>query len=168
MRSQITTRERFRRPGMGAAALLLAAFWSSGLQAAGVADLSWMSGSWSGATGPGTTLEENWTRPANGSIGALVRMSRDGVTSMVELIVVEEVGDSLVLHIQQWDPGFQPRAAGAQRMALDKLGENTVSFVATSEGGLAGLTYSRPDQKTFTIEVSLADGTKIPITLMAQ
>jgi len=148
--------------------VLLALFWSSGLHAAGVADLAWMSGSWSGVTGPGTTLEENWAQPANGSIGALVRMSRDGVTSMVELIVVEEAGDSLVLHIQQWDPGFQPRPAGAQQMALEAVGERTVTFRATSEGGLAGLTYSRPDPDTFIVEVELADGKKIPLRLSAQ
>jgi hypothetical protein len=167
MRNLRETGDRAHRP-WGRAALLLAAFWSSGLHAAGVADLAWMSGSWSGTTGPGTTLEENWVRPANGSIGALVRMSRDGVTSMVELIVVEEAGDSLVLHIQQWDPGFQPRPAGAQQMALESLGERTVTFRATSEGGLAALTYSRPDSNSFIVEVELADGKKIPIPLEAQ
>ncbi|MGE0621459.1 MAG: DUF6265 family protein [Pseudomonadales bacterium] len=148
--------------------ILLAVLLPGAGAQAGVADLAWMSGTWSGPAGPGATLEENWTRPASGSIGALVRMSRDGVTSMVELIVVEEAGDSLVLHIQQWDPGYQPRPAGAQRMELEHLGENTVTFRATSEGGMAGLTYSRPDADTFTIEVALADGNKIPITLKAQ
>lgn len=160
--------ERSRRFGMGVLAVITAASFGGGAQAAGVADLSWMSGSWSGPMGPGVTLEENWIRPANGSIGSLVRSSRDGVTTMVELIVVEETDDSLVLHIQQWDPGYQPRTAGAQRMVLDHLGDNTVSFRADSEGGLAGLTYSRPAPDTFVVEVTLADGRKIPITLKAQ
>ncbi len=161
--------KRFGRSGTsGAVAILLIAAILSGNAHAGVADLDWMSGTWSGPTGPDATLEENWIQPANGTIGAFVRMSRGGVTGMVELIVVEEAGDSLVLHIQQWDPGFVPRAAGAQHMALESLGDRTVSFRATSEGGLAALTYSRPADDTFIVEVTLADGTKIPITLKAQ
>jgi hypothetical protein len=87
---------------------------------------------------------------------------------MIELIVVEEVGDTLVLHIQQWDPGFKPRPGGPQRMELAAMGENTVTFEATSEGGLASLTYSRPDDDTFTVNVELADGRKIPMVLHAQ
>ena len=157
-----------RKQKIGACALLLAAALITGSAWAGVEDLGWMTGSWSGPTGPDATLEENWARPENGSIGAFVRMSRDGVTTMVELIVVEEVEDSLVLHIQQWDPGFQPRAAGAQQMVLANLGENTVTFAAVSEGGLASLTYSRPTDDTFTVEVELTDGTRIPIELEAR
>ncbi|MGD8417544.1 MAG: DUF6265 family protein, partial [Pseudomonadales bacterium] len=97
-----------------------------------------------------------------------VRSRGDGATGMIELIVVEEVGDTLVLHIQQWDPGFKPRPGGPQRMELAAMGENTVTFEATSEGGLASLTYSRPDDDTFTVNVELADGRKIPMVLHAQ
>ncbi|HEY5647697.1 MAG TPA: DUF6265 family protein [Pseudomonadales bacterium] len=163
-----TTKKSTNRHRLTAPAALIFAALMPGSVFAGVADLAWMTGSWAGPTGPGSILEENWTRPASGSIGALVRMSRDGVTSMVELIVVEEVADTLVLHIQQWDPGFQPRAGGAQRMELTGMGENTVSFRATSEGGLAALTYSRPSADTFTIQVELPDGSKFPIELKAQ
>jgi hypothetical protein len=48
------------------------------------------------------------------------------------------------------------------------MGENTVTFEAASEGGLASLTYSRPDDDTFTVSVELADGRKIPMVLHAQ
>ncbi|TDJ41272.1 MAG: hypothetical protein E2O61_00105, partial [Gammaproteobacteria bacterium] len=57
-----------------------------------VADLAWMSGSWSGPAGPGT-LEENWIHPVDGSIASLVRMTGGGTTSMVELIIIEEEDD---------------------------------------------------------------------------
>jgi hypothetical protein len=150
------------------AGLLLAGCLTSFPADAGVADLSWMTGSWAGPMGPDATLEENWMRPVDGTIGAFVRARGAGATSMIELIVVEEVGDTLVLHIQQWDPGFKPRPGGPQRMELAAMGENTVTFEATSEGGLASLTYSRPDDDTFTVNVELADGRKIPMVLHAQ
>ncbi len=135
---------------------------------ASVDDLAWMTGSYAGPIGDGGSLEENWIRPKDGSIAALVRITSDGATSMVELIVVQPEADSLVLHIQQWDTGFAPRAGGAQKMKLTNLGENTVSFQAVSEGGLKSLTYSRPTPDLFTVDVETADGTKFQIPLKAQ
>ncbi len=146
---------------------LMAAFLASPVQA-GVADLAWMTGTWAGPAGPENTLEENWTIPADGSIAALVRMRGNGGTSMVELIVVEETEDDLVLHLQQWDPGYTPRAGGPQEMKLESMGERTVTFTASSAGGLKSLTYSRPDDETFTIDVETADGNLIPLVLKAQ
>ncbi|MCZ6458849.1 MAG: DUF6265 family protein [Gammaproteobacteria bacterium] len=134
---------------------------------ASVDDLAWMTGSYVGSIGNGT-LEENWIRPKDGSIAALVRITGEGATSMVELIVVQPEADSLMLHIQQWDTGFAPRAGGAQKMKLTNLGENTVSFEAVSEGGLKSLTYSRPTPDLFTVDVETADGTKFQIPLKAQ
>ncbi len=67
--------------------------------------LAWMSGSWAGPLGDGTILEENWAEPEGGTIAALVRMTADGRNTMVELIVIEEQGDTLMLYVQQWDPG---------------------------------------------------------------
>ncbi len=104
-------------------ALIVAGF-APHASAAGVADLAWMTGSWSGAVGPGT-LEENWAEPHDGSIASLVRMRGDGATSMIELIVIEEEEGSLVLRIQQWDPGFKPRTPSAQRMNLASIGDSS-------------------------------------------
>ena len=150
-----------------AAIALVAVFFTSPVQA-GVVDLAWMTGTWAGPAGPDNTLEENWTIPADGSIAALVRMRGNGGTSMVELIVVEETADDLVLHLQQWDPGYTPRAGGPQEMKLESMGERTVTFTASSAGGLKSLTYSRPDDQTFTIDVETADGNVIPLVLKAQ
>ena len=130
-----------------------------------VDELAWMTGTWAGPAGPGT-LEENWIEPKEGSIASLVRMTADGVTSMVELIVIEPEGDTLVLHIQQWDQGYTPRADGAQKMTLSNLGENTVSFKAVGEGGMQSLTYTR-DGDSFTVSVETPGG-KFDIPLTAQ
>ena len=127
--------------------------------------LAWMTGSWAGPAGPGT-LEENWIKPKEGSMASLVRMTANGVTSMVELIVIEPEGDTLVLHVQQWDQGYKPRAGGAQKMTLTNLGENTVSFEAVGEGGMQSLTYTR-DGDSFTVSVGTAGG-NFDIPLKAQ
>ena len=123
-----------------------------------ISDLAWMSGHWSGPVGPGI-LEENWIKPVDGSIASLVRMTGDGKTSMVEMIVIEEENDSLVLRIQQWDPGFVPRTPNPQTMELLEMGENKVKFKATGTGGMKTLGYSRPSADSFNIDVETEQGT---------
>ena len=41
---------------------------------------------------------------------------------MVEIVNIQEMEGTLVLHIQQWNHGFHPRAA-AQKMVLDNINE---------------------------------------------
>ena len=125
-----------------------------------------MTGSWAGAAGE-QVLEENWTRPVGGSIASLVRMTGAGATSMVELIVIEEEHGSLVLRIQQWNPGFAPRTPGPQTMMLSALGDNEVSFEASGEGELRSLTYRRPTSDSFSVAVETAEGAKFQIDMRA-
>jgi hypothetical protein len=42
---------------------------------------------------------------------------------------------TLILYIQQWDPSFVASAEG-QKMVVDSIGDQSVSFVAASSGGL--------------------------------
>ena len=119
---------------------------------ASVEDIAWMTGNWAGNLGP-NQLEENWIMGEAGSIAAMVRMTSDDATSMFEMITIEEVDGSLVLHIQQWDPGMVARTDGPQEMELVEITENSVKFKATSEGGMAGLGYSHPDADSFIIHV---------------
>ena len=134
---------------------------------ASVDDLAWMSGSWAGPAGPGV-LEENWIKPTGGSIASLVRMTGGGSTSMVELIVIENDQDSLILHIQQWDPGYKPRASGPQTMKLIGMGERQVSFEAVTAGGLKTLSYSSPTDDTFNIDIENSEGAKFQLNLKAR
>jgi len=133
-----------------------------------ISSLSWMTGAWAGPAGPGVTLEENWIAPTGGSLASLVRMTTADATPMVELIVIEEENDTLVLRIQQWDPGFSPRTAEPQTMTLTELGERAVKFTATSAGGLKTLAYSSPTADTFNIDIETADGTPIQLQLNAR
>jgi hypothetical protein len=132
-----------------------------------IEDLSWMTGNWAGALGP-NQLEENWIGGEGSSIAAMVRMAGDGATSMFEMITIEELEGSLVLHIQQWDPGMSPRTEGAQEMVLEEIGENSVKFKAVAEGGMASLGYSHPDAKTFIIHVGQDSGQVFDISLSAR
>ena len=85
---------------------------------------------------------------------------------MVEIVNIEEMDGTLVLHIQQWDPGFVARAE-AQKMVLDSIGEQRVSFVAASSGGLKKLGYTLTETGQFLIEVTTAEDQEITLPLAA-
>ena len=130
-----------------------------------ISHLSWMTGSWAGNIG-GPVLEENWTEAKAGSIAALVRITSAEGTSMVEIVNIQEMEDTLVLHIQQWDPGFVPRAA-AQKMMLDSLGEQSVNFAAVSPVGLTTLGYSLTAEHQLLLPITTADDQAMTIPLAA-
>jgi hypothetical protein len=132
--------------------------------AATVADLAWMTGTWSAPAGP-NTLEENWIVPGNGSMAALVRMTGAAGVSMWELITIEETDGSLTMNVQQWNKGFEPRAE-AQKLELSEITENSVSFTAVTEGGMKSLGYSR-EGDTFTIHLVGANGNPVNLALSA-
>lgn len=133
-----------------------------------VTDLAWMTGSWAGPAGPDRTLEENWITPNGGSIASLVRITTPDTTPLVELVVIEELLGTLVLHVQQWDPEFKPRPAGAQTLTLAELGERRVRFQGEGDGTMRSLTYSSPDPQSFTLEIEMSDGQKITLPLKAR
>lgn len=133
-----------------------------------LSDLSWMTGSWTGPVGPGLTLEENWIQPVDGSLAALVRITGNGKTSMVELIVIEEENDSLVLRVKQWDAGFKPRTPKPQTFKLVTMGENMVGFEAIDSGVMKTLAYSRPEEGLFNIDIENVEGGIYQINLVAR
>ena len=133
---------------------------------ASVADLGWMTGTWSGPVGGGNVLEENWTVPKAGSIQSLVRMTGPAGTSMVELIVIEEEEGTLRLRLQQWNPGMKPRTEGPSVMTLAEMGENTVAFQAEAGAMFDKLRYTR-DGDRFTISITNPDGSRFDIPLKA-
>ena len=129
-----------------------------------ITDLAWMSGHWSGPMQNGT-LEENWIQPTAKSLAALVRSTTGDATSMIELIVIEEENDTLMLRVQQWNPGFKPRTPAPQVMKLVSSEPNKVVFGATVEGGLKTLGYSRPAPDQFVISIETPQGAKFDIPL---
>ena len=133
-------------------------------RAPSVADLAWMTGSWVGPFGE-QTLEENWSRPAGGTIACLVRITGHGQTNMVELILIEEVEDSLLFRVRQWLPGFVPRRPEPQIMTLAQRSERSISFDGTGDSDFLHLTYSRPSADLFQIDVVPRQGEPFQIRL---
>ncbi len=152
------------RPALAALLLFIAA--SALAEPPRVTDLAWLTGNWSGAAGPAGDLEENWSAPRGGTIVSAVR-SVGEKTSMIELVLIEEENDTLMLRLQQWNPGFKPRTESPQVMKLKSMGKNTVTFEATGEGGLRELTYSRPGKKDFTVGVKLPNGMDLEFMMKA-
>ncbi len=146
---------------------LLSSFTLAAGPAASIEQLDWMTGNWAGNLGP-NQLEENWIASEGNSLMAAVRMTGSDATSMFEMITIEEVEGSLVLHIQQWDPGFVPRTESAMEMELTEITGNSVSFVNISGFGMPTLGYSHPDSETFIIHVGQDGGGSFDIELKAR
>jgi len=132
-----------------------------------VTDLGWLTGSWDGQMGP-AVLEENWSLPRAGTIASLVRQTGPDGMGMVEMVYIEESNGTLDLYLQQWDTGFKSRTPGAQKMTMSEITENSVTFRAVDEGGLAQLKYSRPSIDAFQIDVVTAGDQEITIKLSPQ
>ena len=132
--------------------------------AAKITDLAWMSGDWSGPMQNGT-LEEHWIKPTAKSMAALVRATGGDATQMIELIVIEEENGTLMLRVQQWNPGWKPRSPAPQVMKLAESAPNKVVFASTGEGGLKTLGYSRPAPDQFVISIETPQGAKFDIKL---
>ena len=132
-----------------------------------VTELGWLTGSWDGQLGP-NILEENWSLPRSGSIASLVRQTGPDGMGMVEMVFIEEANGTLELHLQQWDSGFSPRTPSAQKMTMSDMTENSVTFRAVGEGGLAQLKYSRPAADEFHIDVRTMTDQEFTIKLKPQ
>ena len=132
-----------------------------------VTDLSWLTGSWDGQMGP-AVLEENWSLPRAGTIASLVRQTGPEGMGMVEMVYIEEANGTLDLYIQQWDTGFKSRTPDAQKMTMSEMTENSITFKAVGEGGLAQLKYSRPAIDAFHIDVVTAGAQEFTIKLSPQ
>ena len=123
-----------------------------------VADLGWITGSWVGQLGD-RTLEETWSEPGAGTMAALVRMTGNDKTVMLELLFIREENGTLALHVQPWNPERQPGMPGFQKLVLTELEGRRARFRGTVDGeGFRTLTYSRPAADMFRIDVETQEG----------
>jgi hypothetical protein len=60
-----------------------------------IADLSWLSGSWTGTAGA-STIEEHWTAPGGGSMLAVARTIREGRLRAFEFLRIAEANGTLL------------------------------------------------------------------------
>jgi hypothetical protein len=129
-----------------------------------IADLSWMVGYWTGPFGE-QTLEETWMHPARDTVTGSVRLTRDGVTEMVEFILIEQVGDSLLFRVRQWFPGLRERHEEPQIMTLKEIGHRRVVFESAGGFDFRTLGYSRPSEDRFLIDVETITGERMQLEL---
>ena len=145
--------------------LVAPGFAAEGGPAAKVSDLAWMTGHWESApSDDGTFFEENWTQSKAGTIASLVRNTKGNTTTILELVVIEEVKGSLVLHLQQWEPGYKPRPEGVLVMKLLEIGKNKVIFEAVGEGILKKLGYRREGKKFIILGTTAEGQFEAPLT----
>ena len=145
--------------------ILLTTFLNNLANGANIEDLAWMTGSWSGTFGP-LSVEESWMPPRAGTMGTLVRLSSAQGTSMIELIVIREEGDTLRLHLRQFSPELELRLA--QDMRMKSLDGQSVRFIAEQGESIRELAYRRESPDRFVVDVTTADGAILTAEMVAQ
>ncbi len=133
-----------------------------------IEQLRFLTGNWIGKFGP-SDIEENWLAPEGGSIVAMVRVRPNNEsTGFYEIVMIEEAGDSLVLHVNQFGTGFVSRREHPQEMELELITENSVKFRAIANDGFVSISYTRLDEENFQIEIVRGDGSLIDIPMKAR
>lgn len=72
-----------------------------GSEADVLADLGFISGSWSGPSAAGEIVEEHWTHAAGGTLLGSVRVTKDGKTVFFEHVRIEQRADGSVVYVAQ-------------------------------------------------------------------
>ena len=139
--------------------------FAHGAAAATLSDLHWMVGSWRGSLG-GMQVEESWSEAAGGTMSTVVRITADGTTRMIELIVIREQQNSMVLHLRQFSPALENRLA--QDMTLHSLAPERVVFAGSDGAAIKALTYRRVSAKRMEVDVTPADGQVVTAVLMRE
>ena len=102
-------------------------------------------------------MEHVVTAPVAGRIAQVQVAPGDTVIEAHPLVFIEEEAGSLVLRLQQWNPGFQPRSDGPNEMRLEAMGESEITFVGAPGAGMKRLTYRR-DRDRFVLTVDTGRG----------
>ena len=68
---------------------------------ASIQQVSWIAGRWTGEAFGGTT-EEIWSPPADKSMMAVFRMSKNGDVNFYEIEIIREINNSLVLELKHF------------------------------------------------------------------
>lgn len=118
--------------------------------------LSWMTGDWK-TDGPRGSMEERWSEITGGSLVGVFRSVNGGKMAMTELLIIEQEGDEIHLRLQQFGPGFVPRADASHFVAVS-IGERDVVFRNQGTPGLYELNYHSEGPGDFRIRGRQAEG----------
>ncbi len=121
-----------------------------------------MVGKWHGSLGP-QTVEEAWSEPGGGTMSTMIRLTSATDTLMIELIVIRQVGESLILHLRQFTADMQ--LVTDQDMTLVALDGRSVVFAAPAGASIPQLAYREVGATTMEVDVTTADGTVLTASL---
>jgi hypothetical protein len=117
---------------------------------ASIADVSWLTGEWTG-TGLGGVSEETWGAPAAGGMIGMYRLLVDGKPSFYEFMNIVEESGSLVLKLKH----FNPDLTGWEEK--DKFVSFRLAKLAPNEAWFGGLTFRRLGADRMEIFLALRD-----------
>ena len=146
---RITTTTYKRKPG----ATPPPASSASTRAKASIADVSWISGVWTGGAGV-TTLEERWTPSAGGVMIGVSRTIRDGTQSAFEFLCIVEREGGLVY--QAMPNGRSP----ATDFTLTKVDADNAIFENPAHDYPKMIRYSRKADGSLEAVISLENGQK--------
>lgn len=92
---------------------------------AGISDISWLSGSWSG-TGLGGVSEEVWGKPNGGIMVGTYRLIIDGKPLFYEMMWLLEREGSLILRLKHFSPdlaGWEEKDKTVDFKFVDRIGD---------------------------------------------
>jgi hypothetical protein len=112
-----------------------------------VADLAWLAGKWSGAR-DGTSIEEQWSKPAGRALMGMFRWLQDGRVCFYEFMTIEQEVEGIVLRIKRFAPGLIPweEEQGAAVFGLVEANNEEAVFVQQDVAEPLWIVYQRVDE----------------------
>jgi len=109
--------------------------------AAGLGEISWLAGSWSGEAF-GSRFEEVWNPPSAGSMVGFFKLLNESEVAFYELMLLVEEEGSLSLKVKHFSPDFTAWE--------DKEDYVTFRFIKADENAVhfSGISFYRIDEKT--------------------
>ena len=126
--------------------------------------LDWLTGRWQGPFGE-AVLEEAWLPPKANTLGAVVRLTQNGKTEFVEIIKIEELGDTLELRLRLFDSELKPRVVEPRVHHAVAQDEHSITFHGVSPKAHRMLQYELTETGQFVIRLETSDGQNLTIQL---
>jgi hypothetical protein len=122
---------------------LVAALPAIGAEKCTIDQFSFMTGRWSEQQGS-TDVDEQWSKPANGSMIGMYREMKGGKTVFYELLVLSQEGDGVVLRLKHFDANLIGREEKDQSVVLDAtVSGHEATFTSRDKAKPIQLVYRR-------------------------
>jgi len=124
----------------------------TGIPAATVDDLSWLTGSWY-AEKDGGRVEEQWATPAGNAMMGMFRWLQDDQIRFYEFMTIEQDEKGIVLRIKHFNPGLigWEEKEVSVAFTLVRLDAGEAIFVKQDAPDPLWMVYRRIDENTMTV-----------------